>query len=376
MPRRASPPIEIRRGQGGRPEPPREAMAQRDSERALAGALTVPIEQIVPDPGQPRREMDPIRLGELAASIREYGVLQPLLVREDGVLDDGRTRFMIVAGGRRYAAAHQGGLTRLPVLVRDSEAVQVRILQLTENIQREALDAVEEARAIKELMDLRHMGSRSMAEHLHCSHAYVNNRLKLIEHEDVAAALQPRDAARRLLAPSIALEIAREEDVAMRRMLIDRARTERLRKEDVRQIRRRQRFGDLAEAEPSGGTPTLRDVADQMGASEDDVRAAAQARKEQPDLTAAEAIALAMHTSPILPPDAEAERAREEQTEGARGGRESPSPPNGALLELLGAATEIERTLRVLAWARAHALTLDQLEEQVRLVRAYVRPSS
>jgi ParB family chromosome partitioning protein len=368
MPRRASPPVEIRRGQGGRPQPPREAAAQRDSERALPGALTVPIEQIAPDPDQPRKEMDPIRLGELAASLREYGVLQPLLVREDGTLDDGRTRYMIVAGGRRYAAAQQAGLTRLPVLVRDSEAVQARILQLTENIQREALDPVEEARALKELMDLRHMGSRAMAEHLHCSHAYVNNRLKLIAHEDVAAALQPHDPARGALSPSVALEIAREEDPALRRRLIERARTERLRKEDVRQIRRYQRASDLPETQPVGGTPTLREVADHMGATQDHVRAAAQARREEPELTPAEALALAMHAPTTTPVD---ERTQEEREDGAR---DRSRAPDETLLRLLGTADEAHRLLRVLSWARTHALTLDQLDEQVRAAHAYLAP--
>jgi len=372
MPRRTSPAIEIRGGQGGRPEPPREAMAQRDGERALVGALTVPIEQIVPDPDQPRKEMDPIRLGELSASLREHGVLQPLLVREDGVLDDGRTLFRIVAGGRRYAAAQQAGLTRLPVLVRDSEAVQVRILQLTENIQREALDAVEEARAIKELMDLRHMGSRSLAEQLHCSHAYINNRLKLIEHEDVAAALQPHDIARPALAPSIALEIAREDDAVRRQALIERARTEKLRKEDIRQIRRRASLEDVGGAAQAGGIPTLREVADHMGASEDHVRMAAQARKEQPDLTAAEAVALAMH-APITSSTVEGGKAQGDWKDGARGDNKPPVPDK-TLLRLLGTSDDADRLLRVLSWARKHALTLDEIEGQVQAVRVHLPP--
>lgn len=372
MPRRTSPAIEIRSGQGGRPEPPREATAQRGGERALVGALTVPIEQIVPDPDQPRKEMDPIRLGDLAASLREHGVLQPLLVREDGVLDDGRTRFRIVAGGRRHAAAQQAGLTRLPVLVRDSEAVQVRILQLTENIQREALDAVEEARAIKELMDLRHLGSRSLAEQLHCSHAYVNNRLKLIEHEDVAAALQPGDLARPALAPSIALEIAREDDAARRQALLERARNEKLRKEDIRQIRRRERRGDVGETTQAGGTLTLREVADHMGANEDDIRLAARARKEQPDLTAAEAVALAMH-APVTTPVVEGGTLQAEGEDGAQGDNKR-SVPDKTLLRLLGTSDDADRLLRVLSWARKHALALDQLEQQVHAARAHLSP--
>src|SRR5689334_3353851 len=118
------------RSQGGRPTPPADAHRQADSERSLQGALSVPIEQIVPDPGQPRSSMDPERLAELAASIKVEGLLQPLVVREEGFLDDGRTRYIVVAGGRRYAAAQQAGLTRLPVLVRASEGATIRVMQL------------------------------------------------------------------------------------------------------------------------------------------------------------------------------------------------------------------------------------------------------
>ncbi len=105
------------RAQPGRPAP-QAGTALRDAERTLPSALQVPIEQLVPDPDQPRRAMDRNRLTELAGSLTEYGVLQPLLVRADGFLDDGRTRYMIIAGGRRYAAAQQAGLTHLPVVVR------------------------------------------------------------------------------------------------------------------------------------------------------------------------------------------------------------------------------------------------------------------
>lgn len=96
----------------------------------LAGAREVPIEQIVPDPDQPRRDWDAEEasggLAELAASLKEFGVLQPLLVREQGALDDGRARYVIIAGGRRRAAAERAGLATLPVVIRDEEAGRVR----------------------------------------------------------------------------------------------------------------------------------------------------------------------------------------------------------------------------------------------------------
>ncbi len=120
------------------------AIIQTDAERTLVGALGVPIEMVQPDPDQPRKTRDASRLLELAASIKEHGILQPLVVRESGLLEDGRTRYMIVAGERRYAAAMQAGLTRLPVVVRESSGADLRVLQLTENMQGEDLDPVDE----------------------------------------------------------------------------------------------------------------------------------------------------------------------------------------------------------------------------------------
>src|ERR1019366_25097 len=93
---------------------------QMNAELHLPGAMTVAIDQLVPDPHQPRKQLDPEGLAELAASIGEHGVLQPLVVREDGFLTDERARYRIIAGERRYRAAQQAGLTRLPVIVRES----------------------------------------------------------------------------------------------------------------------------------------------------------------------------------------------------------------------------------------------------------------
>ena len=121
------------------------------TERRLPGALEVPLEQVVPDPGQPRRDWahddGEARLAELAASVREFGVLQPLLVREEGTLPDGRQRYVIIAGGRRRAAAERAGLSLLPVVVRGEGAAGGRIIQPVANRQRQTLNPVDDARA-------------------------------------------------------------------------------------------------------------------------------------------------------------------------------------------------------------------------------------
>lgn len=152
--------------------------------------MAVPIEQLVPDPHQPRRDMGADRLTELSDSLKEYGMLQPLLVREDGYLDDGRTRYMIVAGGRRYAAAQQAGLTRLPVVVRDTEGATLRMTQLVENIQRQDLAPLEEARAFQELMDAEGLTAAALATRLHISPQTVRDRLLLLSDQAMADAVQ------------------------------------------------------------------------------------------------------------------------------------------------------------------------------------------
>jgi ParB family chromosome partitioning protein len=199
--------------QPGRPIAPAQAATQADGPRTLQGALLVPIEQITPDPDQPRKDHGTESLAELAASLTEYGMLQPLLVREAGLLDDGRTRYMIVAGGRRYAAALLAGLARLPLLVRESEGATLRITQLVENIQRQDLAPLEEARAFQELMDAEGLKAPDLSKRLHISEQTVRDRLLLLSDQPIADAVQrgqigtavARDILRAAPAPQAAL---------------------------------------------------------------------------------------------------------------------------------------------------------------------------
>ncbi len=193
--------------QPGRPIAPAQAATQADGPRTLIGALLVPIAQLVPDPDQPRRDMGDERLVELAASLKEYGVLQPLLVRDAGLLDDGRTRYMIVAGGRRYAAAQQAGLARLPVVVRETAGATLRVTQLIENIQRQDLAPLEEARAFQELMDADGLTAAALATRLHISPQKVRDRLLLLSDQVMADAVQ-----RGQITPTTARDVLRMAD--------------------------------------------------------------------------------------------------------------------------------------------------------------------
>ncbi len=354
----------IGRAQAGRPQATPEAHRHIEGERGLVGALSVPIEQISPDPDQPRKEFHEQRLEELAASIATEGILQPLVVREDGLLDDGRTHYMIVVGGRRYEAARRAKLTRLPVLVRHSDGAKLRVLQLIENVQREALDPVDEARAYKELMGLVGIDTRALAEQIHRSHTYVADRLKILVHDDVAAAV-----TRKILTPSAAAEVARERDAARRQALIEQAQTGGLQKRDIQRARREQHEPASAEQQQAGGAPTLREVARQMGATEEQVADAARARRDAPDLTSAEAVALAMHAPPpAVPAGLGVDSATTlEPLSMAASAPDAPADVEQHRLEqLVSDAGGPAPVLQLIDWAITHDLSLDALQARIR----------
>ena len=222
-----------------------------DGER-LIGARQVPIDQVVPDPRQPCRDWDDdesvTRLADLAASLKEFGVLQPLLVREDGSLDDGRTRYAIIAGGRRRAAAELASLRSLPVVIRDEEAGRVRVLQLVENIQRQDLAPLEEARAFMEIMDANGITAETLAERLHISGQTVRDRLLLLSDQPMADAVQ-----RGQIGPTVARDILRtaDEPQAILRDLIDAG--EVVTKATVKEVRERATAAGVKNARAKGG---------------------------------------------------------------------------------------------------------------------------
>jgi len=184
-------------------------------ERRLVGAKEVPIDQVVPDPAQPRRDWVQAdgtrRLEELAGSIREFGLLQPVLVFEDGTIDDGRPCYRIIAGARRRIASERAGLTMIPVVVREASG-RLRYLQLQENVQRQDLAPLDEARAFQELLDLgRHedegLTAQSLAARLSISGQHVRDRLRLLTDQVLADAVE-----RRQISASAAREIMKLPD--------------------------------------------------------------------------------------------------------------------------------------------------------------------
>lgn len=139
-------------------------------------ARTVPIERLRPGAFQPRRRFDEAEMEALAASVGDVGVLQPILVRPVG---DGEEAFEIVAGERRWRAAQQARLHRVPVVVRDLDDAQALKIALVENVQREDLNAIEEAEGYRRLMEEFGLTQEAVAHAVGKSRSHVANTLRL-----------------------------------------------------------------------------------------------------------------------------------------------------------------------------------------------------
>ena len=135
----------------------------------------LPLREVEPDPGQPRKTFDDETLAELSASIAEHGLLQPIAVRPKP-----SGGYLIVAGERRWRASRMAGLTEVPVIVRDVTDEQAMELALVENLQREDLDPVEEAAGIRELMTRCDLTQEQAARKLGKSRSALANSLRLL----------------------------------------------------------------------------------------------------------------------------------------------------------------------------------------------------
>lgn len=147
------------------------------SDRPRRADTRIPVEQIHPNPDQPRRSFDDSALQELAASIREKGVIQPLIVRADPSQDG---HYQIVAGERRWRAAQLAQLHDLPVLVREYSDTEVLEVAIIENIQRSDLNAIDEAAGYRQLMDRFGHTQEQLASALGKSRSHIANLMRLL----------------------------------------------------------------------------------------------------------------------------------------------------------------------------------------------------
>ncbi|MDD3364826.1 MAG: ParB/RepB/Spo0J family partition protein [Syntrophomonas sp.] len=139
-----------------------------------AQVIELELDLIIPQDDQPRKSFDEESLRELANSIREHGILQPVLVRPIGEF------YEIIAGERRWRAAEMAGLQLIPALVKEMEDIEAAEVSLVENIQRDDLSAIEEARAYKNMVEQYNYTQEFIAERIGKSRAYVTNTMRLL----------------------------------------------------------------------------------------------------------------------------------------------------------------------------------------------------
>jgi ParB family chromosome partitioning protein len=152
--------------------PPSAAQAPAVPGRAL---LMLPVEAIERNPNQPRKRFEEAKLEELAASIREHGIVEPILVRRDG------GRYRILAGERRWRAAQRAGLKEVPAVLREATEREAFELALVENLQRADLNAIEEAEAYEVLLGAHGLTQERIAERVGKERSTVANALRLLK---------------------------------------------------------------------------------------------------------------------------------------------------------------------------------------------------
>ena len=160
----------------------REEPVTADATRG-AGVRTLPVGSLSPHPGQPRRRFDEAALDELATSIAARGLIQPIVVRPHG------KDYQIVAGERRWRAAQRARLHEVPVIIRDFNDAETLEIALVENIQRQDLNAIEEAEAYQRLIGDYGHTQDALARLVHKSRSHVANLLRLL---DLPASIQMR----------------------------------------------------------------------------------------------------------------------------------------------------------------------------------------
>tara|TARA_Y100001960_G_scaffold108163_1_gene116113 strand:- start:1396 stop:2256 length:861 start_codon:yes stop_codon:yes gene_type:complete len=169
----------IKRGLGRGIEALFEDSGERSSTNSRVNNIfvTLPIEQIKPNSLQPRKTFDKELLNQLAASIKDKGVLQPIVVRK---AKGNKKSWQIIAGERRWRAAQIAGLHEIPVHIKNIKDEEVAIVALIENIQRENLSAIDEAKGYKSIMEQFSITQEELAETMYRSRAYIANFIRLL----------------------------------------------------------------------------------------------------------------------------------------------------------------------------------------------------
>jgi len=153
------------------------------------GVIEIDINKIIPNPNQPRKNFDQEALDDLACSIKVHGVIQPIVLNKS--LDG---KYLIIAGERRWRASKLAGLIKVPAIIKNYTDKQIKEISIIENLQREDLNPIEAARAIKQLMDEYNLTQEVVAERIGKSRSNIANSLRLLNlYPDVIALVEHGD---------------------------------------------------------------------------------------------------------------------------------------------------------------------------------------
>jgi ParB family chromosome partitioning protein len=178
----------------------------------------VDVDLIAPNPHQPRSAFEPESLAELADSIREHGVIQPLIVSRPGT--PGAAPYQLIAGERRLLASRQAGLTRVPVIVKEASSQALLELALVENLQRQDLGPLEEAAAFQRLGDEFNLTQEQIAARVGRSRSAVANSLRLLSLSDeIQASLARGEISAGHARALLGIDDAEERRLAWRRIV-------------------------------------------------------------------------------------------------------------------------------------------------------------
>lgn len=179
--------------------------------------LEVPIEDIIPNRFQPRLSFNEEGINELAESIKQHGIIQPLVVRKLG------DKYEIIAGERRYKASTMAGLTKVPVIISDIDDNKSAEVALVENIQRRNLTAIEEAKSYKNLLDRGYMTQEQLANKMGVSQSAIANKLRLLNlDEEVQDALLNEKISERHARALLVLDDKEEQKKWLKRIMEER----------------------------------------------------------------------------------------------------------------------------------------------------------
>ena len=233
------------------------------------GIETVDIDLIVPNPHQPRTKFAPDALQELAARIREHGVLQPIVVTQVAS-EFGPPTYQLIAGERRLQASRIAGVARMPVVIREAAGIELLELALVENIQRQELNPLEEAQAFRRLADDFGLTQEQIAKRVGRSRTVVSNTMRLLLLEDdIRASLASGQITEGHARALLGIEDSALRLDAWRRVVAD-AMTVR----DAEDIARALRAGAGAAASPRAAARATRQTDPHVRAIEDDLRRA------------------------------------------------------------------------------------------------------